>query len=64
MPVSSTQTLVGSVIGIDLARRTIDVGGDAVKQILSSWIFTFPSCAIISGILTGLTYQCFYNIPI
>ncbi|MEN4017227.1 MAG: anion permease [Methanobacterium sp.] len=64
MPISPTQTLVGSVIGVGLARRTSDVGGDVVKQILSSWVFTFPACAIISGILTGLTYQCFYNISI
>lgn len=56
MPISPTQTLVGSVIGVGLARRTSDVGGDVVKQILSSWAFTFPACAIISGILTGLTY--------
>ncbi len=51
MPISPTQTLVGSVIGVGLARRTRDVGGDVVKQILSSWILTFPICAIISGIL-------------
>lgn len=51
MPISPTQTLVGSVIGVGLARRTIDVGGDVVKQILSSWFLTFPACAIISGIL-------------
>lgn len=50
MPISPTQTLVGSVIGVGLARKTRDVGGDVVKQILSSWILTFPICAIISGI--------------
>ena len=51
MPISPTQTLVGSVIGVGLARRTHDVGGDVVKQILSSWALTFPICAVISGIL-------------
>ena len=51
MPISPTQTLVGSVIGVGLARRTRDVGGDVVKQILSSWVLTFPICAVISGIL-------------
>ncbi len=51
MPISPTQTLVGSVIGVGLARRTRDVGGDVIKQILSSWLLTFPICAVISGIL-------------
>lgn len=51
MPISPTQTLVGSVIGVGLARRTRDVGGDVVKQIASSWALTFPICAVISGTL-------------
>ena len=51
MPISPTQTLVGSVIGVGLARKTRDVGGDVVKQIVSSWALTFPICAVISGML-------------
>ena len=51
MPISPTQTLVGSIIGVGLARKTRDVGGDVIKQILSSWALTFPICAIISGTL-------------
>lgn len=51
MPISPTQTLIGSVIGVGLARRTHDVGGDVIKQILSSWALTFPICAVISGTL-------------
>jgi PiT family inorganic phosphate transporter len=51
MPISPTQTLVGAIIGVGLARRTRDVGGDVVKQIASSWALTFPICAIISGSL-------------
>lgn len=51
MPISPTQTLVGSVIGVGLARKTCDICGDVVKQIVSSWALTFPICAIISGTL-------------
>jgi PiT family inorganic phosphate transporter len=51
MPISPTQTLVGSVIGVGLARKTRDVGSDVIKQILSSWLLTFPLCALISGTL-------------
>lgn len=60
MPISPTQTLVGSVIGVGLARKTRDVGGDVVKQILSSWVLTFPTCALISGILYLIVSNLIY----
>ncbi len=49
MPIAPTQIIVGSLIGVSLARKTRDIGGDVVKQVISSWFLTFPICAIISG---------------
>ena len=51
MPIAPTQIIVGSLIGVSLARKTRDLGGDVIKQIVSSWFLTFPICAVISGIL-------------
>ena len=51
MPVAPTQIIVGSLIGVSLARKTRDLGGDVIKQIVSSWFLTFPICAVISGSL-------------
>ena len=51
MPVAPTQIIVGSLIGVSLARKTRDIGGDAIRQIISSWFFTFPVSALISGAL-------------
>ena len=49
MPIAPTQIIVGSLIGVSLARKTRDIGGDVIKQIVSSWFLTFPICAVISG---------------
>jgi PiT family inorganic phosphate transporter len=49
MPVSPTQTLVGTVIGVGLARGTSTVKGDVIKNIATTWIVTIPACILISA---------------
>ncbi|MDI9437514.1 MAG: inorganic phosphate transporter [Euryarchaeota archaeon] len=49
MPVSPTQTLVGTVIGIGLARGTSTVKVDVIKNIATTWILTIPACILISA---------------
>lgn len=49
MPVSPTQTLVGTVIGVGLARGTSTVQGDVIKNIATTWIVTIPACILISA---------------
>ncbi len=49
MPISPTQTLVGSVVGVGLARGTSTVKMDVIKHIASTWILTIPVCAAISA---------------
>lgn len=48
MPISTTHTLVGAVLGVGLARgvKNIDLG--IVKRIFVSWIVTIPAGAILS----------------
>ena len=46
MPVSTTHTLVGSVIGVGLARGIGALDFRVVKQIFMSWIVTIPIAAI------------------
>lgn len=48
MPVSPTQTLVGSVIGVGLARGTSTLKVDVIKDIAATWLVTIPFCIIIS----------------
>lgn len=49
MPISPTQTLVGSVIGVGLARGTDTVKFDVIKNIATTWIVTIPACIALSA---------------
>jgi inorganic phosphate transporter, PiT family len=51
LPISPTQTLVGSVIGVGMARGTATVKLDVIKHIATTWIITIPACIAISGSL-------------
>ena len=48
MPVSTTHTIVGSVIGVGLARGFDAVDFGTVKSILYSWLATVPAAAVVS----------------
>ena len=48
LPISTTHTLVGSVIGVGLARGLPTLNLDIVKMILISWVSTIPFTAVIS----------------
>lgn len=54
MPVSPTQTLVGTVIGVGLARGTRTIKLDVIKNIATTWIVTIPACIAISASLAIL----------
>jgi len=51
MPVSPTQTLVGTVIGVGLARGTSTIKLDVIKNIATTWVVTIPACIAISASL-------------
>jgi PiT family inorganic phosphate transporter len=55
LPISTTHTLVGSVIGVGLARGLPTLNLDIIKMIAISWISTIPFTAIISM----LSYKIF-----
>ena len=48
LPISTTHTLVGSVIGVGLARGLPTLNLDIIKMIGISWISTIPFTAVIS----------------
>ena len=51
LPVSTTHTVVGAVIGVGLARGVKAINKDIVKDIVISWFVTVPVAAIIGGIV-------------
>lgn len=48
IPVSATQTLVGAVLGVGLARGIGALNLIVIRNIFSSWIITLPSASILT----------------
>jgi inorganic phosphate transporter, PiT family len=48
LPISTTHTLVGAIIGIGLARGLAGVNKNIVGRIFKSWLITVPAAALIS----------------
>jgi len=46
LPVSTTHTLVGSIMGVALARGIGAVDKDVAKRIFKSWLITVPAAAV------------------
>nr|WP_206205668.1 inorganic phosphate transporter [Thermococcus sp. CX2] len=51
MPISTTHTVVGAVIGIGLARGVKAINKDIVKDIIISWFVTVPVAAVVSAVI-------------
>jgi len=51
LPISTTHTVVGAVIGIGLARGVKAINTDIVRDIVISWFVTVPVAGVISAAL-------------
>ena len=51
LPVSTTHTLVGAVIGVGLARKDKGVDWTVLRGIAASWIITVPLAGLISALI-------------
>ena len=51
LPVSTTHTLVGSVIGVGLARGLPTLNLGIIQEIVMSWLATVPFTALLSAFL-------------
>lgn len=62
LPVSTTHTLVGSVIGVGLARGIEALDLRTTKYIFISWLVTVPAGAVLTvGIFEFIKYVAFYQ---
>ena len=48
LPVSTTHTLVGAIVGIGLARGLAAVNREVIKDIFKSWFITVPVAAVLA----------------
>ena len=51
LPISTTQTLVGAVLGVGFARGIAALNLGVIRNIVASWIITLPAGAVLSIII-------------
>ena len=61
LPVSTTHTLVGAILGIGLARGLGGINRSIVGSIFGSWLFTVPAAAIMSMIFFVIGKTFFFD---
>ncbi|HEY3564314.1 MAG TPA: anion permease [Casimicrobiaceae bacterium] len=57
VPVSTTHTITGAIIGVGAARRTAAVRWHVAQRIVIAWVITLPAAALISAIVYLVTAQ-------
>ena len=54
IPVSTTHTKTSAIMGVGAARRLSAINFSVVKDMVLTWIFTFPGCGLISFLMAKL----------
>jgi PiT family inorganic phosphate transporter len=55
IPVSTTHTITGSIIGVGATRRLSAVRWGVTRSLLWAWILTIPVSATVAGLVYYLT---------
>ena len=55
IPVSTTQTKATAIMGVGAAKRISNVNWKLVKNMIITWIITFPGCGLL-GYLTTFVF--------
>jgi PiT family inorganic phosphate transporter len=64
IPISTTHTLVGAVLGVGIARGIGALNLRVVRNIMLSWIITLPAGGILAVLFFFLLKGIFYNGPV
>ena len=59
IPVSTTHTKTSAIMGVGAVRRLSAINFGVVKDMVLTWIFTFPGCGLISYIMAKLFIAIF-----
>ena len=59
MPVSTTHTKTTAIMGVGAAKRLSSVNWGVVKEIVLTWVLTFPGCGVIGFLMAKLFIQIF-----
>jgi inorganic phosphate transporter, PiT family len=59
IPVSTTHTITGAIVGVGASRRVSAVRWNIAKGIVTAWVITMPASAIIAALTYWLTSALF-----
>ena len=59
IPVSTTRTKTSAIMGVGAVKRLSSINLGVVKEMVLTWIFTFPGCGLISFIMAKLFITIF-----
>jgi len=59
VPVSTTHTITGAIVGVGSVRRASAVRWGVAGNIVWAWIFTIPASAFVAGIFYWLSFSFF-----
>ncbi len=54
MPVSTTHTITGAIVGVGAAKRTSAVRWGIAKDIVIAWVITMPAAGIVAALFYHL----------
>jgi PiT family inorganic phosphate transporter len=54
VPVSTTHTITGAIVGVGAARRVSAVRWNIASSIVTAWVVTIPASALISALTYGI----------
>ena len=59
IPVSTTQTITGAIVGVGATRRLSAVRWGVAGRIVWAWVLTIPAAAIIAAVTYAITVSPF-----
>ena len=59
VPVSTTHTKTSAIMGVGAVKRLSAINFGIVKDMMLTWVFTFPGCGLISFVMAKLFMAIF-----
>lgn len=59
LPISTTHTKTTAIMGVGAAKRLSNVNWSVVKDMVLTWVLTFPGCGLISYLMAKLFVKLF-----
>ena len=59
VPVSTTHTKTTAIMGVGAARRLSNVNWGVVREMVMTWVLTFPGCGLIGFLMAKLFFILF-----